>query len=50
MRSLIFTLIVLAAACAAPDEKIEWLTDYKKGVEAAQEAKMPLLLDFWAEW
>ena len=44
-------LVLLAArSWAGPVEKIEWLTDYKKGVEAAQAAKMPLLLDFWAEW
>ncbi|MEK7865498.1 MAG: hypothetical protein AAB434_02365 [Planctomycetota bacterium] len=43
-------LVLVADASAAPDEKIEWLTDYQKGVEAAQAEKKPLLLDFWAEW
>lgn len=50
MKTVVIALVLLATACAAPDEKIEWLTDYKKGVEAAQAAKKPLLLDFWAEW
>lgn len=50
MRIRALALCVLVCAFAAPDEKIEWLADYKRGLEAAQAAKRPLLLDFWAEW
>ena len=42
--------MITACSWGAPDEKIAWGDDFKKGLEQAQAEKKPLLLYFWASW
>ena len=47
---IIFTVLFLAAACAAQNEQIVWEKDYKKALVMARESNKALILDFTADW
>lgn len=48
------TLLFVFYLCSVPAfpfaDHIEWIRDYKTGIQRAQEAKLPVMIDFWAAW
>ena len=49
--SLLFAFVIAGVARADGEEKkIKWVTDFAAGLKAAQEAKIPVFIDFTAEW
>ncbi|HEY7617251.1 MAG TPA: thioredoxin family protein [Terriglobales bacterium] len=48
--ALVLTLLSLAHAPARAEEGISWFKDLKQASEAAQQANLPMFVDFWADW